>query len=85
MIIMGLVMAKLYKRSTKRMSFVRTGARGQKVVKDGGALIIPIMHETIDINMETLITLGKLLFKLGILLILAGAFWVIIVSVGNLL
>lgn len=54
MVIMGLVMAKLYKRSTKQMAFVRTGAGGQKVIKDGGALIVPIMHETIDVNMETL-------------------------------
>ncbi len=54
MLITGMVMAKLYKRSTKRMAFVRTGAGGQKVIKDGGALIVPIMHETIDVNMETL-------------------------------
>ncbi len=54
MVIIGLVMAKLYKRSTKQMAFVRTGAGGQKVIKDGGALVIPIMHETIDVNMETL-------------------------------
>ena len=54
LVIMGLVMAKLYKRTTKRMAFVRTGSGGQKVVKDGGAVIIPILHEVIEVSMETL-------------------------------
>lgn len=54
LVIMGLVMAKLYKRTTKRMAFVRTGSGGQKVVKDGGAVIIPILHEVIEVAMETL-------------------------------
>lgn len=54
MVIIGLVMAKLYKRSTKKMAFVRTGAGGEKVIKDGGALIIPIMHEYVEVNMETI-------------------------------
>ena len=54
LVIIGVVMAKLYKRTTKRMSFVRTGSGGQKVVKDGGAIIVPVLHEVIEVNMETL-------------------------------
>ena len=47
-------MTKLYQRASKEQSFVRTGMGGQKVVKDGGALVLPVFHETIPINMQTL-------------------------------
>jgi uncharacterized membrane protein YqiK len=50
----GLVLMKLYRRATKERAFVRTGAGGQKVVKDGGAVVIPMFHEVIDVNMQTL-------------------------------
>jgi len=43
----------LYRRSTKEVSFVRTGFGGQKVVANGGALVLPILHETIPVNMGT--------------------------------
>ena len=49
-----LIMTRLYKRASKEQAFVRTGMGGQKVVKDGGALILPVFHETVDINMQTL-------------------------------
>lgn len=52
--VFGFIVARLYKRASKETAFVRTGAGGQKVVKDGGALIIPVLHDTLDINMQTL-------------------------------
>ena len=33
---------------------MRTGLGGQKVVMDGGAIVLPIFHECVNINMETL-------------------------------
>ena len=54
MLVIGLIVMKLYKRATKETSFVRTGAGGEKVVKDGGAIIFPVLHETINVNMQTL-------------------------------
>jgi len=51
---LGLILTKLYKRSTKEISFVRTGFGGQKVVMDGGALVLPVLHEVIPVNMNTL-------------------------------
>ena len=33
---------------------MRTGLGGQKVVLDGGALVLPIVHEVIPVNMNTL-------------------------------
>ena len=53
-ITMGLIFAKLYVRATKEIAFVRTGMGGEKVVKDGGAICLPVLHETISVNMNTL-------------------------------
>lgn len=50
----GLILAKLYRRASKQLSFVRTGFGGQFVIVDGGALVLPILHETIPVNMNTL-------------------------------
>src|SRR5215510_11582904 len=44
----------LYLRSSKERAFVRTGLGGQKVVVNGGALVLPIVHEVIPVNMNTL-------------------------------
>ena len=33
---------------------MRTGLGGQKVVMNGGALVLPIVHEVIPVNMNTL-------------------------------
>ena len=53
-IVLGLIFAKLYTRATKETAFVRTGLGGEKVIKDGGAVVLPIVHETIPVNMNTL-------------------------------
>ncbi|MCV2364890.1 flotillin family protein [Paucibacter sp. DJ1R-11] len=50
----GLVFARLYKRSTKETAFVRTGLGGQKVIMDGGAIVLPVFHERVLVNMNTL-------------------------------
>jgi uncharacterized membrane protein YqiK len=43
----------LYQRATKEVAFVRTGLGGQKVVFNGGAFVIPVLHDTIRVNMNT--------------------------------
>jgi uncharacterized membrane protein YqiK len=48
------VLSWLYRRSTKEVSFVRTGFGGQKVVINGGALVLPVIHDVIPVNMNTL-------------------------------
>jgi uncharacterized membrane protein YqiK len=50
----GIVLARLYKRSTKETAFVRTGLGGQKVIMDGGAILLPVFHERVLVNMNTL-------------------------------
>ncbi|AOB31135.1 hypothetical protein AKI39_11115 [Bordetella sp. H567] len=44
----------LYLRASKERAFVRTGLGGQRVVLDGGALVLPIVHDVIPVNMSTL-------------------------------
>jgi uncharacterized membrane protein YqiK len=44
----------LYRRSSKETSFVRTGLGGQSVVMNGGAFVLPIIHDVIPVNMNTL-------------------------------
>jgi len=44
----------LYLRSSKERAFVRTGLGGQKVVMNGGAFVLPIVHEVNPVNMNTL-------------------------------
>jgi uncharacterized membrane protein YqiK len=50
----GLIFSRLYKRSTKETAFVRTGLGGQKVIMDGGAIVLPVFHERVLVNMNTL-------------------------------
>lgn len=42
----------LYHRSTKEVAFVRTGFGGEKVVINGGALVLPIIHEVTPVNLN---------------------------------
>ena len=48
------ILSWLYRRSTKEVSFVRTGFGGQRVVINGGALVLPVIHDVIPVNMNTL-------------------------------
>lgn len=54
LIVLGLIFARLYRRASKEVSFVRTGMGGQKVIMNGGALVFPVLHEIIPVNMNTL-------------------------------
>ena len=54
LVLIGIVFARLYHRASKETAFVRTGLGGQKVIMDGGAIVLPIFHETIPVNMNTL-------------------------------
>ena len=54
MIVIGIILSRLYTRASKERSFVRTGMGGQKVIVNGGALVLPVLHEIIPVNMNTL-------------------------------
>jgi len=48
------LMNAFYRRASAVRSFVRTGFGGRKVVLDSGAFVIPVFHEVVPINMNTL-------------------------------
>ena len=53
LIVFALTITRLYRRATKEVGFVRTGFGGERVVMNGGALVLPVLHETMPVNMNT--------------------------------
>jgi uncharacterized membrane protein YqiK len=53
LLIIGIIVTRLYRRATKEIGFVRTGFGGEKVVINGGALVLPVLHETMPVNLNT--------------------------------
>ena len=49
--LLGIIGLKFYTLSSKERAFVRTGAGSQKVVLNGGAFVIPGIHEIVIVNM----------------------------------
>lgn len=54
LLILIVIYAKFYQRSSKDVAFVRTGLFGERVVLTGGKLAIPIVHQVTPVNMNTL-------------------------------
>lgn len=52
--VIGIIFARLYVRAPKDLAFVKTGLGGQKVVQDGGALKLPVLHDITWVNLRTL-------------------------------
>ena len=48
------VITKLYRKTTANEAFVRTGMGKAKVVLDGGSLVVPIIHRTVAVSLETM-------------------------------
>jgi len=53
-VILVYIMRWLYRRSTKETAFVRTGFLGEKVVVNGGAFVIPVLHEITPVHMNVM-------------------------------
>lgn len=51
--IIGLIVTRLYKRAPRQEALIRTGQGGLKVVKDGGTLVVPVLHEMSKVNLAT--------------------------------
>ena len=47
-------LARLYRRATSELAFVRTGQGGRKVYLNRGGLVVPILHDLVWVNMNTL-------------------------------
>lgn len=48
------VMKKLYIKTTKGKAYVRTGFGGEKIIKDGGTFVLPIIQNLTPVNMNTI-------------------------------
>ena len=53
LVIFAIIITRLYRRASKEIAFVRTGFGGEKVVMNGGAMVLPVLHETMPVNMNT--------------------------------
>ena len=48
------IITRLYRRASANLAFVRTGQGGARVVKDGGMLVVPVLHQVIPVALETM-------------------------------
>jgi uncharacterized membrane protein YqiK len=46
------VWMKLYRKAPPNRAFVRSGRGGATVVKSGGSIVIPVLHEVVDVPLE---------------------------------
>ena len=53
-LLIGALFTTYYRRSTKDRAFVRTGFGGELVVMNSGALVLPVLHDMMIINMQTM-------------------------------
>lgn len=49
-----ITITKLYIRSSSSQSFVRTGMGGPKAIIDGGAIVVPLVHQITPVSLETM-------------------------------
>jgi len=49
-----IIIAKLYQRTSAHEAFVRTGMGGRRVVLDGGAIVIPVVHKAVPVSLESM-------------------------------
>jgi flotillin len=52
-IITVLFLNRYYRKATREVSVVRTGAGGQRIVLDGGCIALPFLHKVAEVNMKT--------------------------------
>ncbi|HET6384159.1 MAG TPA: SPFH domain-containing protein [Armatimonadota bacterium] len=50
----ALHMFTLYRKATANQAFVRTGLGGARVVMDGAAIVLPMFHRTLEVNLQTM-------------------------------
>jgi uncharacterized membrane protein YqiK len=53
LIVIGVILTRLYRRATKDVALIRTGFGGEKVVLNGGIMVIPVLHELMQVRLTT--------------------------------
>src|SRR5829696_7588832 len=46
--------SKFYRKASANMAFVLTGGRKARVIVDGGAIVVPVVHNTVPVSLETM-------------------------------
>jgi uncharacterized membrane protein YqiK len=46
--------AKLYRKASANMAFVRTGMGNARVIRDGGTIVLPVIHNITPVSLETM-------------------------------
>lgn len=52
-ILIILFLNRYYRKATREVALVRTGAGGQRVVTEGGCISLPFLHKISEVNMKT--------------------------------
>ncbi len=52
-ILIILFLNRYYRKATREVALIRTGAGGQRVVLDGGCIALPFLHKVAEVNMRT--------------------------------
>lgn len=53
LLLIGVLLGRLYRRASREVSLVKTGAGGKRVIMDGGVIVLPLLHEISPVNMKT--------------------------------
>jgi flotillin len=49
-----MIITRLYVKTRASEAFVRTGMGGMRVIKDGGSIVVPVIHQIVKISLRTL-------------------------------
>src|SRR5215210_6241182 len=53
-VLVATAITRLYRKASANMAFVRTGMGGARVIRDGGTLVVPVVHQVIPVSLETM-------------------------------
>jgi uncharacterized membrane protein YqiK len=48
------MISKFYRKASANMAFVLTGGRRARVIVDGGAIVVPVVHNIVPVSLETM-------------------------------
>ncbi len=48
------LISKFYRKASANMAFVRTGMGNAQVIKDGGMMVFPVVHQVVPVSLETM-------------------------------
>lgn len=54
LVLIGAMIAKLYRKATPERALMRTGLGGGKVITDGGTIVLPFLQQITEVNLQTL-------------------------------